>query len=121
MTPRLDHGADFIEMLFHREAVAKGHDKSGALARFWTDSSKDISPFRALVFRRGRPGSAPCPSPRDFILLTDARLVLEPKLYGCALGEGGLDFRYSGREVFLKASRAYSFCPWCFGRAESLR
>jgi hypothetical protein len=52
MTPRIDRGTDFLEVLCHGEAVAEGHYETGALALFGTDCAKDIGPLGPLIFWR---------------------------------------------------------------------
>ncbi len=106
----IDGQADFLEMLGHGLRVAPGHDEAGALALGGADRAEDVGPFRALIVRRARAGSAPSPAPGDRILLADPGLVLPPQLYGGAGRELRPDRVQLGREGFLKSSSAASLC-----------
>ena len=121
MAAGIDSGANFLEMFRHGKAVAEGHDQTGTLAFFRADGAEDISPFGALVFRGRRSASPLGPSPRDLVFLTYPGFILPPDFELGSAWKAALDFCQIGGEVFLKASSANAFCPWCFGRADSFR
>lgn len=109
------------QMQGHGFGIAEGQDQPCALAVIRADRAEDVGRFRPLVLwcRWTRPASGP--TPRDLVLLTDARFVLEPYLYGRALREGCSDLcQLGGKAPFLKASMASSFWAWWRGRAVSL-
>jgi hypothetical protein len=81
----------------HGFGIAEGQHQPGTFAVFRADRAKDIGGFRPLILRGRRPGSAPRPAPGNLVFLADARLILEPYLYGCALREGLCDDSYVGR------------------------
>ena len=96
------------QMHLHGRAVAKRHDKAGALALFGTDGSEDVGRAGALVAGAEGPGAALGPEARDLVLLADASLVLKPDLYLGACRLAARDLRQQVGEVFLKASAACS-------------
>lgn len=96
-------------------------DEGRTLALGRADGAVDVGGRGALVLRRRRPCSAPCPAPSDAVLLANARLVLPPQLYGRAAREAGADRRQLGGKVFLKAGMASAAWAWWRGRADSLR
>ena len=121
VSARGDHKCDLGQMRGHRFGIAEGEHQPRALAVFRADRAEDIGRFCPLILRGRRPGSAPCPAPRNLVLLADARLVLEPDFYGRAPREVCSDLCQLGCEApFLKASSAYSFWAWWRGRAVSL-
>ena len=77
----------FGQMERHGFGITEGQNQARALAVLGADRAEDIGRFRPLVFgcRRPRPSSGP--APRDLVLLTDPRFVLEPYLYRRALRE----------------------------------
>ncbi len=107
---RIDGGADFFEMSVHRVRVAPRQDEARALAFRGTGRAEDVGPLRALIARRTGPRPAFGPTPRQFVLLPDAGLVLEPELDLDARAETRADLFQLGGEVFLKAATANSFC-----------
>lgn len=121
MTSGIDRGTDFLEMLGHGEAVAERHDKAGALALFGADRTEDIGPLGALIFRCRRSAAAFRPSPGRLVFLAYPGLVLPPDFELGSSWKATFDLCQIGGEVFLNASRANSFWPWCFGLAVSLR
>ena len=107
------HGdADLFEMQVHRIRIAERQDEPRTLALGRTDGAEDVGPIRALVMGRARSRSAPGPAPRDLVLLAYARFVLKPDFDLGAFAKFRPDLRHLRREVFLKASRANSFCAW---------
>ncbi len=100
---------DFDEVQIHCFSIAGGQDEGCALALLWTDCTEDVGGSSALVTGCTWASAALGPPPRDFILLADARLVLEPNLY--CLNVDGLfagDFLQTCGEAFLKSSIAPS-------------
>ena len=108
----IDGGADFRQMGVHRFGIAPRQDEADALTLLRTDCAEDIGPFGALIVRRTGPCSALGPAARDLVLLADACLILEPKFDLYARFETLADRFDLGREVFLNASTANSFCAW---------
>jgi len=108
-------------MGIHCLGIAPGQDDADAFAFLRTDRAEDIDPLGTLVVRRAGPCAAPGPAACDLVLLADAGFVLEPEFDLYARFETFADRCDLGREVFLKASTANSFCAWWRGRAESLR
>lgn len=116
-----DYERDLGHMQRHGFGIAEGQHQPGTVAVFRADRAKDIGGFRPLILRGRRPGSALGPAPGNLVFLADARLILEPYLYGCALWECCPDLCQLGCEApFLKASSTYSFWAWWRGRAVSL-
>ncbi len=104
---RRDRLGDLDEMQVHRFGIAGGHDEGRTLALLRTNGSEDVGGSSALIAGRARSGAALGPSARDLVLLADARLILEPNLYG--LDVDGLfvrDLVQARGEVFLKSSIA---------------
>ena len=106
MGPGRHGGGDLGEVERHALGVAAGQDEGCAFTLGRTDGAVDVGGRGALVLRRRRPCSAPCPAPGDTVLLTDARLVLPPQLYRRATRKARPDRRQLGWEVFLKAGIA---------------
>lgn len=92
MGPRRNSEGYFGQLQRHGFGVAEGQNERGSLAKFEAECAIDLGRFRPLVLRRRGPCPAPCPTPRDLVLLADAGFVLEPDLYRRALLEGGSDF-----------------------------
>jgi hypothetical protein len=91
----------------HGLGVASGHDEGCALAVPGADRAEDISGGGSLIFGSAWARAALGPTPRDLVLLADARLVGEPDLYGVesdALLATDL-FQARGK-IFLKSSIA---------------
>ena len=107
---RIDGGADFLKMRVHGVGVAPWQDEAGAFACRRADRAEDIGPCGALIVRRARPCSLPCPAARDLVLLADPDFVLKPDFQRHAGALRRADLRHFGGEVFLKASTASSFC-----------
>ena len=105
-----DLGGDFLEMPLHSLAVAARQHESSPCAALWTDGSEDIGRLGSLVVGRPGPSSARRPAAGDLVFLPYAGLILKPQLYGTARREPGTDLCQLGRETFLKASTASSFC-----------
>ena len=104
-----DLGSDLGDMQVHRFGVAGGHDEGRALSLLWADGAEDVGRGCTLIARGRGSCPAPCPAPRDLVLLPDARLVGEPDFYTLrldALVAGNL--LQTRREVFLKSSMAPS-------------
>ena len=108
---RLDLGADFGEVGVHAMAVAMGHDHAGGRPVLWADRPEDVGPLRALILGRRRTGTSPCPASGELVLLAYARLVLPPEFDFGSGRKRVCDLLDFCGEVFLKSSRAYSFCP----------
>jgi hypothetical protein len=111
MATRGDVPGDFIEMQLRRLNVALRQDQADGLALLWADRAKDVGRGGAQVARRRGTGSAPGPAAGDLVLLSDARLVGEPNLYGVR-GDALLarDFLQTCWETFLKSSIAVEAC-----------
>ena len=109
---RINGGADSGQMSVHRLGIAPGQDEADAFALLGTNRAKDIGRLGALIAQRDGPCSAFGPEARQFVLLADPRLVLEPDFERCACNEARADRRQLRGEVFLKASTANSFCSW---------
>jgi hypothetical protein len=105
----IDGGADLGQMGVHRLGVAPGPDQADGLALGRTDGAEDIGRLGSLIVRGAGSGSAPCPAPRDLVLLADPRFVLEPNLDLYVRIETRADRFDLGGEVFLNASTANSF------------
>jgi len=117
-----DGRGDCDEMQVHRLGVAGGQDQAGALALLGADGTEDVGRGGSLVARSAGAGPALGPPARDLVLLADARLVLEPNLYGPDIdGLLARNFVQARGEAFLKSSIAPSAWAWWRGRAESLR
>jgi hypothetical protein len=94
-------------MQVHRFGITGGHDESRAFALLRTDSTENVGRSRALIADSTRPGAALGPSARDLVLLADARLILEPNLYGLDVDRLVVrDLAQARGEVFLKSSIA---------------
>ena len=106
----IDGCSNFGHMGVHRLGIAPGQDEADAFAFLRTDRAEDIGPFGTLVVRRAGPCAALGPAARDLVLLADTGFVLEPKFDLYARFETLADRFDLGREVFLKASTANSFC-----------
>jgi hypothetical protein len=64
-----------------------------------------------LVFRRAQARAALRPATRDLVLLTDARLIGKPDLYGVGLDAFlAPDLRQALGWAFLKSSMALAAC-----------
>lgn len=98
---------DFVQMQLHRLDIAPGQDQADRLAFLRTDRAEDVGRGGALIARGRGTRSAPGPAPGDLVLLSDARLVGEPDLYGVGI-EALLtrDFFQARGEAFLKSSIA---------------
>jgi hypothetical protein len=117
-----DGRGDCDEMQVHRLGVAGGQDQAGALALLGADGTEDVGRGGALIARSAGAGPALGPPTRDLVLLADARLVLEPNLYGPDIdGLLACNFVQACGEAFLKSSIAPAAWAWWRGRAESLR
>lgn len=110
MSAGIDGGGDLRQMGVHRLGIAPWQDEPDALALLRTDRAEDVGPLGALIMRRARSGSTPCPTARDFVLLADPGFVLEPQLDLYARLEALADRVDFGGEVFLNASTANLFC-----------
>ena len=78
VTLRRDLLGDFIEMQLHRLGVAPGQDQADRLALLRADSAEDVGRGGAPIARRRGPCAALGPTPRDLVLLPNARFVGEP-------------------------------------------
>ena len=105
-----DLGGDFIEMPLHGLTVAARQNESSPCAALWTDGSEDIGRLGPLVVGRPGPSSTRRPAAGGLVFLPYAGLILKPQLYRAARRESGTDRCQLGRETFLKASAASSFC-----------
>ena len=104
---RRDLGGDFSQVKVHGLNVASGHDEGCALAVPRADRAEDISGGSSLIFGSAWTRAALGPTPRDLVLLADARLVGEPDLYG--VGSDALlatDLFQARGKIFLKSSIA---------------
>jgi hypothetical protein len=99
-----DSLADLGQVQVHRVGVAPWQDQPGAGAAGRADRAEDVGPFRTLVMRRAGACAAPGPSPRDLVLLPDARFVLEPDFQRYAAADFLPDFFQCFGELFLKSS-----------------
>lgn len=81
MPARRDFGCDLGEVQIHRLGVAGWQDERCAFALLRADRAEDVGRGGTLVVRRRGTRSTPCPSPRDLVLLADARLIREPYFY----------------------------------------
>ena len=109
MSAGRDGRGDCDEMKVHRLGVAGGQDQAGALALLGADGTEDVGRGGALIARSAGAGPAFGPPARDLVLLADARLVLEPNLYGPDIdGLLARNFVQASGEVFLKSSIAPS-------------
>jgi hypothetical protein len=79
MTSWLDVLCDFVQMQLHRLDVAPGQDQADRLAFFRADRAEDVGRGSALVARGRGPRSPLGPAPSDLDLLSDPRLVGEPR------------------------------------------
>ena len=100
-------------MQVHRLGIAGGHDQGRALALHRADGTEDVGRGGALIAGSARTGAALGPAARDLVLLADARLVLEPNLYGFDVDRlFARDFTQTRGEVFLKSSIAPAAWAW---------
>ena len=107
MSAGRDGRGDCDEMQVHRLGVAGGQDQAGALALLGADGTEDVGRGGALIARSAGAGAALGPPARDLVLLADARLVLEPNLYGLDVDRLVVrDLAQARGEVFLKSSIA---------------
>ena len=107
MSVRRNLGGGLGEMQVHRLGVATRHDERRAFALLGADRAKDIGRSGSLIARGAR--AALGPSPRDLVLLADARLVGEPDLYGAGLDALlAPDLIQARGKAFLKSSIAPS-------------
>src|SRR5271157_742796 len=91
---------DFIEMQLHRLDVAPGQDQADRLALLRADRAEDVGRGGALVARGRGPRSPLGPAPGDLVLLSDARFVGEPDLYGAGINAFfARDFLQAGWEI----------------------
>jgi hypothetical protein len=105
----IDLAADGGEVLGHRMGVAVGHDDPGTFAFGRAYGTENIRPFRALIMRCPGACSAPRPTPRDLVLLSNARFILKPDFYRPSAASAA-DIGNDSGEVFLNASMASSSC-----------
>ena len=100
---------DINEVQIHCLSIAGGQNEGRAFALLRTDCAEDVDRGGALIARSAWAGAALGPPTRDFVLLADAGLVLEPNLYcsdvDCLFTR---DFLQARGEVFLKSSIAPS-------------
>jgi hypothetical protein len=107
----LDLGADFGEVGVHGVAIAIGHDHARGGPGLWADGSEEVGPLGALILRRRRTGSSPCPASGELVLLAYARFILPPEFDFGSDRERVFDVLDLCGKVFLKSSKAYSFWP----------
>ena len=108
-----DHPGDFRKMQVHCRGVAVRQDQSRTLALFRADGTEDVCRGGALIAGSARASAALGPPTRDLVLLADARLILEPNLYGLDIDRPFTrDFIQARREAFLKSSITPSACAW---------
>jgi hypothetical protein len=93
--------ADLIDVKLHGFGVGKGQRECRSRSARRADGAEQIGTRVALVGGLAGPRAAPGPLPDDAVLLTDARLVLEPYLDGRALRQIGQMRLQRAREVFL--------------------
>ena len=98
---RRNLGGDLGEMQVHRLGVATRHDERRAFALLGADRAKDIGRSGSLIARGAGARAALGPSPRDLVLLADARLVGEPDFY-CAGRPSRARSHPGAREGFFK-------------------
>ena len=109
MQPRRNLGGDLGERQIHRLGVATRHDERRAFALLGADRAKDIGRSGSLIARGAGARAALGPSPRDLVLLADARLVGEPDFYGAGLDALlAPDLIQARGKAFLKSSIAPS-------------
>ncbi len=92
---------DLVQMQRHGGGIATGQDQGGRRSSGRTDRAEDIGRTGPLIMGRRGTRPAPCPPARDFVLLADPRLVLEPNLYRLARRVSSGDLVQAGGEVFL--------------------
>jgi hypothetical protein len=106
-----DLRGDFGEVQVHRLGVATRHDERRALPLLWADSAENVGRGSALVSGSARARATPGPAPGDLILLSDARLIGEPDLYGAGIDAlFAPDLLQARGETFLKSSIAPAAC-----------
>ena len=110
VSARSDFGCDLIEMKLHCFGVAKRQHEGSAGPVFGAYGTEHIGRLRALIVDGRGARALSGPAIGELVLLTDAHLVLEPHLYGCAGREPRADFRHAVGEVFLNASMASGSC-----------
>ena len=111
MSVRRNLGGGLGERQIHRLGVATRHDERRAFALLGADRAKDIGRSGSLIARGAGARAALGPSPRDLVLLADARLVGEPDLYRARIDAlFPRDFLQAGWEAFLKSSIAFVAC-----------
>ena len=117
VSARRDLRSDLVEMKLHGFGVAGGQHEGRAGSEFGAYRTEYIGRLRALIVDRSGTRAFPRPAVGELVLLTDAHLVLEPHLYGCAGRECRADFRHAYGKVFLNAGMASGSCLYAFGRA----
>ena len=107
MTARRDGCGDLGQVQVHRLGIASRQDERCTLAKRGTDGSEDVGRGSALIAGCARPCAALGPSAGDLVLLADARLILEPNLYGLDVDRLVVrDLAQARGKVFLKSSIA---------------
>ncbi len=84
-----DVGRDLLEMPLHRIGVSAGQRERRAHSAGRTNGAEQKGALITLVSRLARPRSPPRPLAHEAVLLTDARLILEPNLDGRSLRQIG--------------------------------
>jgi hypothetical protein len=102
-----DLGGDFGEMEAHRLGVAAWHDERRAFAVLRANRAEYVSGSGSLIFGSAGASASPGPTAGDLVLLSDARLVGEPDLYGAGIDAlFAPDLLQARGETFLKSSIA---------------
>jgi hypothetical protein len=109
--------ADLVEVKLHGLGVGIGHGERGADTARWADGAKQIGVLITLVGWLTRSGSPLGPLANQAVLLSDARLVLEPNFDRLARGNVREMRLQRRREVFLNASIVSAFWPGWRGLA----
>ncbi len=98
---------DLFEMGVERVCVGPGYDKPGGPAFHRANGTEDIGRSRSLVLGRRRARIAFRPSPGDFVLLSDMRLVLLPDSDLDAVTEPGANLLSDVRGSFERRQRGF--------------
>ena len=107
MGARRDGLGDLGEVQVHRLGIAGGQNEGRTLALLRADGAEDVGRGGALIAGRTWACAALGPPACDFVLLADARLVLEPNFYCLDFDRlFARDFFQTRGEVFLKSSIA---------------
>jgi len=116
---RHDVARNRVQMLLHGPTIGVRKDQRGTDIASRADGTEDISILIALISGLARAAATLGPLIDKTVLLSNARLVLEPDL-NCRSGPDPLlrqRFLHCFCEFFLKSSIAWGDCSGCCGRA----